>query len=571
MHVRSLDMRRFMAHTRTHVELPPTGVVVVTGENGAGKSSLPEAVAWGAWGKMLRGTTPYRTGVDEMCEVTLATSTACVKRERQGRTKLSFTRWGQPPSKFDTATQAQDALTSLLGPFDLWRRSHVFSSADAAHFSLATDAVRKQLIETFLGLDRFDHALRACRDDLRVAETKVTEARVAHDVVTARLEGARTRLSETKRGLATLAPEAPATAPGGSGTGVGAPTAPKAHRGPPGRTVESLVGVLAGARREVAAARDRLRAADRAGADWAAEARRVLAVLARLREATCPTCTQPIPTALRTRLQREAHAAQQKADAEQAEARADRVSTEALIEELEEEVTVLQRTLDAHKQADAVASAARRAEAQLAKQRASLEQTLREASEQVHELCAQLEELRVQIEDGESDVAELEACAHVLGYKGVRAHILGRSLRGIEAVANVWLARMHPTVRIALHPYAELKKGGVDDSISLEVQGAGAGQGYRASSQGERRRIDIALLLGLAEVSAAARGEEPGTLWFDEVFDCLDDAGVEAVVEVLREKARARAVVVITHSKALMARLPDALRLHVTDGGIAVG
>jgi hypothetical protein len=42
--------------------------------------------------------------------------------------------------------------------------------------------------------------------------------------------------------------------------------------------------------------------------------------------------------------------------------------------------------------------------------------------------------------------------------------------------------------------------------------------------QGQRRRIDVALLLALAEVSQAASGGEQGTIFADEVLDSLDAA-----------------------------------------------
>ena len=151
----------------------------------------------------------------------------------------------------------------------------------------------------------------------------------------------------------------------------------------------------------------------------------------------------------------------------------------------------------------------------------------------------------------------------------MRAQVLGKALGGIEAVANRWLAEIAgPGFSLELRPYTEKKTGGVNDKISLEVHGAGGGYGYRASSGGERRRIDVALLLALAEVASAALGDETGTLWFDEVFDTLDADGVEAVGRTLEELAAERVVVVISHSQTLAAELRPALRLLADEGRI---
>lgn len=166
-------------------------------------------------------------------------------------------------------------------------------------------------------------------------------------------------------------------------------------------------------------------------------------------------------------------------------------------------------------------------------------------------------------------VAELRVVTDVLGLRGVRAHVLGQALGGIEAVANIYLGRIaQKPMSLRLKSYTESDAGNVQDKISLEVEGAGGGYGYKASSGGERRRIDAALLLALAEVSSAASGREPGTLFFDEVFDAVDDGGVDAVVDCLVELAEERALVVITHKQDLAARIPAAKRVTVVDGRV---
>ncbi len=561
MHVKSVHMRGFTSHDDTTINLPERGIVTITGENGAGKSSFVEAVSWGGWGKTLRGTTPWRGDAhDPPCAVRLDTNELVIDRTRTGsKTKLEWIHLeganrdapgaSSADPEFDTASKAQDGLARLLGPFDLWRRSHVFSSADASHFTHASDGDRKRLIETFLGNDRFDPALELCRADLKAAQSKLANASRMQEVAAAKLEAARARLKESKQALAAANP----------------PAAPPARSA--GKPLSEYDETLKVAHKEVFAARDKLRAADRAGANWEAQGRAALALLDRLRAPACPTCKQAITEKLRNALKLDAADAKQHAATEKTAADVGRADIEAALEEVESEIAAIQAARNS-RAVELAAERQREEEAdRYARQRKLLEATFRAADEAIGQLTIDLVECEERIDELTSDVGELSATETVLGMKGVRAHILGKSLAGIEAVANSWLARLHEgDLQVVLRPYSELKKGGVEDSISLEVTGAGGGLGYKASSGGERRRLDLAMLLALAEISAASRGEVAGTLFFDECLDALDEVGCAAFVSALQDLAKDRAVVVITHSRTLLERLPGAQRLRVAHG-----
>ncbi len=182
MIVERIGMERFMSYTElTHVDLPSEGIVLVTGDNGAGKSSLIEAVSVALWGKTLRGTAPWHDGVQGAVEVSLCDGRVVMRaRTAKGKNEVKFRERDLTMREFDTATKAQAALDPIVGSHDVWKRTCVFSSQDAAHFTLATDAERKRLLEKLLGLERFDAALVACRRDLHVAEATLGKRQFAH-------------------------------------------------------------------------------------------------------------------------------------------------------------------------------------------------------------------------------------------------------------------------------------------------------------------------------------------------------------------------------------------------------
>ena len=46
-----LKLRNFMAYRETELDFRGIHLAVLTGENGAGKSSLLDAITWALWGK----------------------------------------------------------------------------------------------------------------------------------------------------------------------------------------------------------------------------------------------------------------------------------------------------------------------------------------------------------------------------------------------------------------------------------------------------------------------------------------------------------------------------------------
>jgi DNA repair exonuclease SbcCD ATPase subunit len=197
MRVDGLELDGYTNHKGTAVRFPSRGVMVVTGTNGSGKSSLLEAVGWAGWGQTLRGPSPVTA--EGACTVNLAAGDVQVSRTRKGKGKvlLEWSTSGAAPTVYETPTKAQEALTRELGDFDRWRRTHVFTSVDAWGFADAPDAQRKLLLEQLLGLGCFDAALERCRVDLKAAVKEASAASM-------KAAEARVRCDEQERAVAGL-------------------------------------------------------------------------------------------------------------------------------------------------------------------------------------------------------------------------------------------------------------------------------------------------------------------------------------------------------------------------------
>lgn len=562
MKIRTITMVNFTCHEKTDVDLPDCGIVLVTGPNGSGKSSLAEAVAACMWNHTLRGTSPWRTGASGLVTVETDRIVASRKRSAKGVGSLKWWPPGGEAGEFQSTRAKQEALEAEVGTWEVWRRTCVFSSQDAAHFTLAPDADRKRLIESLIGVGRFDAALRLCREDMKLMQAQATRAEHDLQLAQAKLSGVVQRKADAEAALAL------------------AETVTEPADAPPPDTAalqaeaDELQTMFTEARGELGAARAAVARHARAVAEAEAAVKQAAKRAEFFMRDKCPTCEQDLPADKRAEALQAVQDAKSAAESERTIADANRAEDEATVQELEDELESLREQRSGVQASIAsVQSEAKRIAAEHAEwerthaQAARARMTLDEVASEVRGLEAAVAEAETGRKAARTDAEVLAAVEKVLGVRGVRAQVTGKALGGIEAVANKWLAQIAgPGMSLTLRSYTEKKTGGVNDAISLDVTGAGGGYGYKASSGGERRRIDVAILLALAEVASAAHGNAGGTLWFDEVFDALDTDGVEAVAGALDELARDRCVVVISHNQTLARRLTTALRLEAEAG-----
>ena len=517
-----------MCHAETDLDLPTSGVCLLTGLNGAGKSSTLEAVATALWNDPVSGRSVWPEGGGSV-SVTTDTLTATRTRSAGGRSSLKWFPVGGTDPGYESSAKAQEALTARLGPQDLWARTHVFTRRRAATFMEATDDARKLTLEALLGLTAFVPALRSCREELRAAQT--AEQRKAAEVAaeTRRAADIVTRLGRLH---AVVLP-------------------------PPVAAEDVLV-----ARAELDRVTEATREDSNAAVEPASRAMRLamerdsLARLAAHDPSVCATCQRPFEgadTSHVDRVRAQLRAAQEKLDVANADLTAAYARAAAAGD--------LRRAAKA--EYDRL-SAALRAWEQAAGMRAAIaadEQDLATVRETVLTLQAEHAVLAHR-----ADV--LRATEDVLGMGGVRAHVLSHALPVLERAATGWLARCgRPSWSFELKTYSQNASGGFADSLSVKLLGAPHANGYKGLSSGEAKRVDIAMLLALGELAASAQGRQPGTLWFDEALDApLDRDGANDVAEALRDLAEDRCVVVIAFSPEVRAALRASVHYEVAGG-----
>lgn len=516
-----------MVHEDSSYDFKDTGVILVTGANGRGKSSIVEGVCCALWNKSIRGTKPWVAGKKGFVELT--TNIVYVKRTSK---KLEWNLVGEEPTSWESQTHSQDALEKVVGTFDVWQRTAIFSGQDSSHFTTATDSQRKKLLETILGLERLERAHVLARKAYKEEQQANAVLKTELERHTYQLESKIEKLKIFKD----LVDDCP-TEPDLTGL----------------PELRSRKTDLEG---DIRVKRKLSRDIDNRQFAIKNEYKLKVTDSSLLLKGTCPTCQTEFDPNTVQDVKGSLHKAKGIAQAALSALDIEKQAVDADIGVLEVAYVSINSDMAG-------------LDSQLRSYEASKTKLLRYASEktsvevEIADLTAQLTATKALLLTSDQQVAVLASVDQLLGTKGVRSYILSKTLGGIEGLANAWLSRIcGKAVRVKLSPYKEKKTGGTTDSISLDIEGVGGGFGYKGTSGGERRRIDIALLLALSEISSNIEGNS-FMLAFDEVFDTLDEEGISSLVDIINEIATNKQVLVISHSQFLVKVLKTDQQIHL--------
>lgn len=544
--IAGLHLEGFSTHDSTKIELPRQGIVLVTGPNGSGKSSIPDAVAAAIWGETVRDSSLWREKAAGRVVIDGVGFSVIRERSASGVSRLRWAVGDDPPAEFESMSKAQAQLALVAGSFEQWRRTHVLCADDGAAFTRAPDSVRKALLEQMLGIEGFEDGVSSLTHDRRKVD--------------ARAAGALVRIDAAEKQMAYAERHADSTVP----AAVDVPGAERAVADARG-TLDVLLALAQGHT-------DAARASERAmQAARTANAQACVQVAERLRrpppvDPICGACTQPIDDeiarTLRTDYQTEL------AELEAAAYLAGIAYRDAELESERGAESAMAAGRDVRAAEAALYAAESKLQAE--RERAKSAALRKGLSDSYFDAAEARDAAEAEATLAEAELAVLHTVEKVLGPSGIRSVLLADALEWLTTLSNEWLSRISAgrPLRVSIEPYAERQGGGVKNAVTLKVSGAGLKGTYKSCSRGEQRRIDIAVLLGISELSQRVLGVTPGTMFVDEILDAIDDAGAEAVCDALNEMARDRCVVVISHNESVRRALRPVLALRVDAGKV---
>jgi DNA repair exonuclease SbcCD ATPase subunit len=137
----------------------------------------------------------------------------------------------------------------------------------------------------------------------------------------------------------------------------------------------------------------------------------------------------------------------------------------------------------------------------------------------------------------------------VFGPAGVRAHILDTVTPYLNERTSDYLGTLSDgNISATWSTLAKNAKGEIKEKFNIEVTHLEGGDSFDALSGGEKRKVRLAANLALQDLKALS-ATKPINLWIgDEIDHALDEPGLERLMTLLDRKAKERGtVVVISH------------------------
>ncbi|ARQ95025.1 exonuclease I [Bacillus phage Flapjack] len=151
---------------------------------------------------------------------------------------------------------------------------------------------------------------------------------------------------------------------------------------------------------------------------------------------------------------------------------------------------------------------------------------------------------------------EDEDVVKVYSNEGVKSHVLDFITPELNQRGNKYLKQLAgENMELVFSTRTKKKDGTYSDKFDVQLINTVGGDDYKAQSGGEKKRADLSISLALQDLIL----ENTNFIVYDEVFDALDEVGIESVIELLKERVKSIGTIFVitqsSHFKALFEKV----------------
>jgi DNA repair exonuclease SbcCD ATPase subunit len=189
---------------------------------------------------------------------------------------------------------------------------------------------------------------------------------------------------------------------------------------------------------------------------------------------------------------------------------------------------------------------------------------MNEAQHRLREISAEINAISGEVSEYTRDIEHLQFIDQtLLPSSAFRTQVLVKYLHHISQILSVVTPIIFSDVTVGLA--VNQKATGID----IEITRKGKPIEYKQLSGGEKRRLDIVIILAFQRFLMEASGVRTNLVVFDEPFDGLDAGGVDAVMNCMDALFGDEvAVYVISHNDDIKTRFDSVVRV-VKEAGVS--
>jgi DNA repair exonuclease SbcCD ATPase subunit len=523
------------------IELNKHSATLIVGVNGTGKSTLSEAICFALFGRPLRNITKPKlvnsiNQSDCLVELEFSVKGANYKVKRGIKpTLFEVYENGKlipsPASVVDYQTLLEQNIIGLN--FKSFMQVVVLGSASYVPFMRLTSSSRREIIEDLLDIEVFGAMNALTKEELNTLKADLDKCAHARELVGDKLRLAQTyttHLEEQRQQQLDTIDTAITTVEA---------------------TITQLVDDRAAIDRE-AATYATVEAAFKIACDKELEYQRLLVTITgkgkkvskeRLfyeEHDTCPTCEQTISDTFKD----ERYAALTKTEEAAAAAL---VQCQKLVDKYQTQMATIRIELDQGRELERKAAAigaqlpvhnARRRELLAQRKQVEAQATQPAEAADVEEIQRQLLELQGKHAELSRKRVIVDAAGMLLRDNGIKAKVIRHYIPIINKAINGYLVAMDFPILFTL-----------DDEFQEKIKSRHRDDfTYDSFSEGEKKRIDLALLLTWRAVARLKNSASTNLLILDEVFDSsLDANGTEEFLKIIAALEADTNIFVISH------------------------
>ena len=190
-------------------------------------------------------------------------------------------------------------------------------------------------------------------------------------------------------------------------------------------------------------------------------------------------------------------------------------------------------------------------------------------SDKIKEKKSHLEILSNNMETETKLLEELNFWKVAYGNQGIKSFLLEDIVPYLNNRVNKYLKYLSEGTFIEFTTTKLLKSGNTKDSFTVTIWKEDKPVEYSLFSGGEKKRLDISIILGIQDLIATRNNRNINVAFLDEVFDALDVTGVESIIQVLQELMQEReSIFVITHNPELKTFFSNVITV-IKDNGVS--